>query len=79
MHPFQMIKECLLLLKNLDQLSNLNTHFVFLLFISVMQSVNGSQFLNTTFLLSLSAAITAASAPAPTTVIDPLTSIYASL
>ena len=79
MHPFQMIEECLLLLKNLDQLSNLNTHFVFLLFISVMQSVNGSQFLNTTFLLSLSAAITAASAPAPTTVIGPLTSIYASL
>ena len=73
MHPFQMIKECLLLPKNLDQLSNLN------ILSSVMQSVNGSQFLNTTFLLSLSAAITAASAPAPTTVIGPLTSIYASL
>ena len=75
-----MKKEGYLLLKNLDQLSNLNNHFVFLLFISVMQSVNGSQFLNTTFLLSLLATIAAASAPAPTTVIvPPLASIYASL
>ena len=45
------------------------------LFISLMQSVNGAQFLNTTSLLLLFALSPACAA----TVIVPLTSIYASL
>ena len=47
------------------------------LFISLMQSVNGASFLNITFLLALFAA--AAPAVVFGTVIVPLTSIHASL
>ena len=47
------------------------------LFISLMQSVNGAQFLNMTFLLVLFAAAPATELPA--TDIVPLKSIYASL
>ena len=47
------------------------------LFISLMQLVNGEQFLNTTFLLVLFAL--ASSAAVLLTAIVPLTSIYASL
>ena len=48
-------------------------------FISLRQPVNGAQFLNITYLLFLSAAIAAACAPCPTTVIIPFTSMCASL
>ena len=47
------------------------------LFISLMQSVNGAQFVNVTFLLVLFAA--APSAEVSSTDLFPLTSIYASL
>ena len=47
------------------------------LFISLLQSVNGAQFLNIIFLLALFAS--AAAAAVLVTVIAPLTSIYASL
>ena len=50
---------------------------IWVLFILLMQLVNGAQFLNITFLFVLSAAL-----PAPAvlfTAILPLTSIYASL
>ena len=49
---------------------------IFALFISLIQSVNGAQFLNTT---SLPALIAGAGAATHTTVIVPLTNIYASL
>ena len=48
-------------------------------FISLRQPVNGAQFLNITYLLFISAAIAAACAPCPTTVIIPFTSMCASL
>ena len=49
------------------------------LFISLMQLVNGVQFLNATLLSLLSACLAAASSPAPVIVIFPLTRIYALL
>ena len=49
------------------------------LFISVLQLINGAQFLNITPLYLSSACLTAASAPAPVIVILLLTSMYASL
>ena len=49
------------------------------LFISLMQLVNGAQFLNATPLSVSSACLAAASAPSPAIVIVPLTRIYASL
>ena len=49
------------------------------LFISLMQSVNGAQFLNATPLSLSSACLAAASAPSPAVAIVPLTRIYASL
>ena len=48
-------------------------------FVSVMQSVNGAQFLNATLLPLSSACLTAASAPAPVFLILPLTRLHASL
>ena len=48
------------------------------LLISLMQLVNGAQFLNITPLSHLSACLAAASSPAPAIVIVPLTKIYAS-
>ena len=48
-------------------------------FISLMQLVNGAQFLNATPLSLSSAYLAAASASSPVIVIFPLTSIYASL
>ena len=48
------------------------------LFISLIQLVNGAQFLNTTPLSLSSACQAAASSPAPVIVIVPLTKIYAS-
>ena len=50
-----------------------------LLFICLIQSVNRAKFSNVTFVLFLSAAFAAASAPCPTTVKVPFTSMYASL
>ena len=50
-----------------------------MLFISVMQSVNGAQFLNFCCLSFLSVCHAASVVPTPTTVMSPLTSIYASL
>ena len=47
------------------------------LLISLLQLVNGSQFLNITPLFLSSACLAAASFPAPAIVIHPLTSIYA--
>ena len=49
------------------------------LLISLMQLVNGAQFLNATPLSLSSACLAAASAPAPVIVIVPLTRMYASL
>ena len=49
------------------------------LFISLMQLINGAQFLNATPLSLSSACLAAASAPSPAIVIVPLTRIYASL
>ena len=49
------------------------------LFISLMQLVNGVQFLNVTPLSLSSSCLAAASAPLPVIVIFPLTRIYASL
>ena len=50
------------------------------LFISLMQSVNEAQLLNTTYsLLSLFGFATGAGAGAGAIIIDPLTSVYASL
>ena len=49
------------------------------LFISLMQLVNGAQFLNATPLSVSSACLAAASTPSPAIVIVPLTRIYASL
>ena len=49
------------------------------LFISLLQVLNGAQFLNITPLFLSSACLAAASSPAPVIVILPLTSIYASL
>ena len=49
------------------------------LFISLMQFVNGAQFLNATPLFLLSACLAAALSPASVIVIFPLTRIYASL
>ena len=48
------------------------------LFISLIQLVNGAQFLNITPLSHSSACLAAASAPAPSIVIVPLTKIYMS-
>ena len=48
------------------------------LFISLIQLVNGAQFLNTTPLSLSSACLAAALSPAPAIVIVPLTKIYAS-
>ena len=49
------------------------------LFISLMQLVNGAQFLNATPLSLSSACLAGATAPGPAIVIVPLTRIYASL
>ena len=49
------------------------------LFISPLQLINGTQFLNVTPLFFSSACLAAASVPAPLIVIVPLTSMYASL
>ena len=49
------------------------------LFISLMQLVNGTQFLNAKPLSLSSAFLAAASAPSPVIVIFPLRKIYASL
>ena len=49
------------------------------LLISLMQLVNGAQFLNATPLSLSSACLAAALSPAPVIVIFPLTRIYASL
>ena len=49
------------------------------LFISLMQLVNGAQFLNATPLSLSSACLAAASSSAPAIVVFPLTKIYASL
>ena len=49
------------------------------LLISLIQLINGVQFLNTTPLFLSSACLAAASSPAPAIVIFPLTRIYASL
>ena len=49
------------------------------LIISLLQVLNGAQFLNITPLFLSSACLAAASSPAPVIVILPLTSIYASL
>ena len=49
------------------------------LLISLMQLINGAQFLNDTPLSFSSACLAASSAPAPVIVIFPLTRIYASL
>ena len=49
------------------------------LLISLIQLVNGAQFLNITFLLALFTAAAAAAATVLLTVIVPLTRIYASL
>ena len=49
------------------------------LLISLMQLVNGVQFLNATPLSLSSASLASASSPAPVIVIFPLTRIYASL
>ena len=49
------------------------------LLISLMQSLNGAQFLNATPLSLLSACLVAASDATPAIVIFPLTRIYASL
>ena len=51
---------------------------IFVLFISILQLVNGAQFLNITPLFFSSPRLDAASSPAPLIVIVPLTSIYAS-
>ena len=48
------------------------------LFILLIQLVNGAQFLNATPLFHSSARLTAASSPAPVIVIVPFTSIYES-
>ena len=50
-----------------------------LLLISLIQLINGAQFLNITPLFLSSACLAAASFPAPAIVIFPLTRIYASL
>ena len=52
---------------------------IFVLFISVLQLINGARFLNTTLLSLSSTCLAAASAPAPGIVILPLTSMYVSL
>ena len=49
------------------------------LLISLMQLINGTQFLNATPLSLSSACLVAASAPAPAIAIFPLTRIYGSL
>ena len=49
------------------------------LLISLIQLINGAQFLNTTPLFHSSACLAATSFPAPAIVIFPLTRIYASL
>ena len=49
------------------------------LLISLMQLINGAQFLNATPLSLSSAYLAAASAPSPVIVIVPLTRMYASL
>ena len=49
------------------------------LLISLMQLINGGQFLNATPLSLSSACLAAASAPAPVIVFVPLTRMYASL
>ena len=48
------------------------------LFVSLLQLINGAQFLNITPLSLSSACPAAASSPAPAIVIVPLTSMYAS-
>ena len=53
--------------------------FICVLFILLMQLVNGTQFINAAPLSLSSACLPAASAPAPVIVIFPLTRIYASL
>ena len=53
--------------------------FTCVLFILVMQLMNGAQFLNATPLSLSSACIAAALYPAPVIVIFPFTRIYASL
>ena len=53
--------------------------FTCVLFISVMESVKGAQFLNIASLLFLLAALAGSSATPPARVISTLTSIYASL
>ena len=53
---------------------------IWVLFISLMQSVNEAQLLNTTYLLLLLFGFAAgAGAGAGAIIIDPLTSVYASL
>ena len=52
---------------------------VWVLFISLMQSVNGAQFLNITPLFLSFNPFAASFAPAPVIVTVPLTSMYASL
>ena len=49
------------------------------LFISLMQLVNGTQFLNATTLSLSSTCLASALSPAPVIVVFPLTRIYASL
>ena len=52
---------------------------IFTLFISLLQLVNGAQFLNITPLFLSFVCLVAASSPTPVIIILPLTSIYASL
>ena len=52
---------------------------IFVLFNSVLQLINGAQFLNTTPLSPSSTCLASASAPAPVIVILPLTRLFASL
>ena len=52
---------------------------IWVLLISLIQLVNGTQFLHATPLSLSSACLAAASGPAPVIVIFPLTRIYASL
>ena len=65
-----------------DAVSKFLALSLWVLFIFLMQSVNGAEFLKTIFfllLLFLTAVIAASFAPYPTTVITAFTSMYASL
>ena len=52
---------------------------IYVLFISLMQLINGAKFLNARPLSLSSACLAAAPAPPPAIIIVPLTRIYASL